>query len=117
MLISGMRVNRFQALWLLKCWAGCSNRRSGKISNLNCSTILLYIIIFYIATNKDLLCSTGNSAQCDMADWRKEVLWVGGMSMCQCTCMCIYIYICIAESLCCSLETIITFSTIICTPI
>ena len=57
----------------------------------------MYILIqFKWITNKDLLYSTGNSAQCYVAA-RMEGSW-GRM----CTC------ICMARSLCCSPETITT---------
>ena len=46
-------------------------------------------------TNKDLLCSTGHSAQCYVAAWR------GGEGRMD-------TWICMAESLCCSLDTITT---------
>ena len=48
-------------------------------------------------TNKDLLYSTWNSAQCDVPAWMGGVLWKRMDT-------CIYM----AESLCCSLETTTT---------
>ena len=46
-------------------------------------------------TNKDLLCSTGKSAQCCVAVWLEGKFW-GRMDAC----------ICMAESLCWTLEMI-----------
>ena len=49
-------------------------------------------------TNKDLLYSTGNSAQCYVAAWMGGEF--GGEW--------IHVYVCMAESLCCPSETITT---------
>ena len=49
-------------------------------------------------TNKDLLYSTGNSAQCYVAAWMGVEF--GGEW--------IHVYVCMAESLCCPSETITT---------
>ena len=57
-------------------------------------------------TNRDLLHSTWNSAPCYVAGWIWRGVW-GRMGTC----------ICLAESLCCSLETITTLLLISYTPI
>ena len=55
----------------------------------------VHTVILKIETDKDLLYSTGNSAQCYVADWMGGEFW-GRMDTC----------ICMAQSLCCSPETI-----------
>jgi len=50
-------------------------------------------------TNKDLLWSTGNSAQCYVAAWVREELGGEGTRAS-----------CLAESLCCPPETVTTYS-------
>ena len=52
----------------------------------------MYILCLKWITNKDLLYSTGNSAQCYVAGWMVGEFGGGTMDMC----------LCMAESLCCA---------------